>query len=341
LIMPVATPPKPTPSAQRGPKARLVRFLGWQGFEVETPEDWELTGYSGTFDEGYFRADDGDALGLEVKWSTPKGRAAATVDLSARRDAYLSSLRKAARRRKVEFDEAEGAVPKGLDRDDRTAVGFSWSADRKANGALWRCATCGRVVMAQVLGEPSGRKGFAGVSQAVLAGLNCHGADPAWRRWSLYGLDAWAPSEYALLSAQLMNVYLRLTFERGTARLSVEQWSAADAARGGRWLDQWLSDNSRGELAKARTVSEESQVHGHPAVRLAGGLAVGMPMLEAVREASALRAPATRYHGVGWECVESNTVHLVQSLRAPRVMDPVPAVVERLRCHPAVAGGAE
>ncbi|MFM7320117.1 MAG: hypothetical protein ACKO5K_01160 [Armatimonadota bacterium] len=339
--MPVVAPPTAPIHPARGARARLVRELGWQGFLVDTPGDWELTGYSGTFDEGYFRADDGDALGIEVKWSTPKGRSAAAVDLGARRDAYLSSLRKAARRRKAAFEESETPVGKGVVREDRTAVGFAWSADRKADGALWMCATCGRVVMAQVVGETSGRKGFAGVAEAVLGAVRCHGEDPAVRKWSLYGLSVSVSSEYALQTAQLMNVYLRLAFERGTARVSVEQWSAADAARRGRYLDQWLSDNSRGELAKARTVSEEASVHGHPAVRMVGGLAVGMPLLDAVREVSALRAPATRYHGVGWECPVSNTLNLVQSLRAPRVADPVPAVVASLRCHFDGASGVQ
>ncbi len=337
--MSVAAPLDSDPSAVRGNRARVVRTLAWQGFEIRTPEDWELTGYSGSAEEGYFRADDGDALGIEMKWSTPKGRASASVDLEARRNAYLSSLRKAARRRRVAFDEAQLPAPRGMERTDRSVLGFSWSADRRALGALWRCGTCGRVAMAQVVGEVSGRKGFAGTAQAVLATVACHGSNTGFRRWSLYGLSVDIPAEYNLQAAQLMNVYLRLAFERGTARLSVEQWSAADAARGTRYLDQWLSNNSRGELAKARTVSEEVRAQGHPAVRMVGGLAVGLPMLDAVREVSALRAPATRYHGVGWECSESNTVHLVQSLRAPRVADPVPAVVESLRCHMPVSDG--
>lgn len=318
---------------------RPARFLGWQGFGVATPDDWELTGFYGTHAEGYLRADDSDALALEIKWSTPKGRAAANVDLEERRNAFLSALRKAARKKRHAFDESEEDAVRGVLRDERTATGFAWKADRKARGVLWNCRSCGRVVMAQVLGDPNGRKGFSSVADAVLSSVECHGTEPETLRWSFYDLCVDVPKSFELLSAQLMNVYLRLTFQQGTARLSVEQWSAANVARGDRYLDDWLAANSRAEIRRARYGVEASEVHGHPAVRLAGGIAVGAPMVDFVREAASLRVPATRFSAMAWECPDSNKIHAVQALRPARFPDPVARVARRVRCHGTVDVG--
>jgi hypothetical protein len=312
---------------------RLPRLLGWQGFSVATPDDWDLTGFYGTFAEGYLRADDSDALAVEIKWSTPKGRSAKSIDLVDRRNAFLSALRKAARKRRHEFKESEEEALRGTVRADRQAVGFSWSADRKARGVLWHCRTCGRVAMAQVLGDPSGRKGFSSVADTVLSSITCHGANSDTDHWSLYDLSVDIPKGFELLSAQLMNVYLRLTFQQGTARLSVEQWGAANVARGDRFLDEWLASNSRAEIRRARYAVEATEVAGHPAVRLAGGVALGGPMVDIVREAASLRIPATRFSAVGWECPESNKIHAVQAIRPARFPDPVARVAASVRCH--------
>ena len=311
----------------------LSKRLGWQGFVLRTPADWDLTGYSGSFGEGYLRADDSDAMGIEIKWGTESARSKRPPDLDDRRATFLASLRKAARKKRVDFDARKMEGDRGVQRADRDALGFQWTGDRKAFGALWHCRTCRRVVIAQVLGETSGRKGLAGVAESVLGSLACHGDDPQWQLWSLYDLEVSVPSRYQLSSAQLMNVYLKLAFVHGTARLSVEQWAAASVARGDAYLDLWLAANSKSEIARARYRVDEVQACGHVGVRMDGGLAIGMPMWEAVREVSSLRWPATRFSAEAWECAQSNKIYAVQSMRPRRDDDPVSGVVARMRCH--------
>ena len=52
----------------------VSRLIGWQGFTVFVPDDWDLTGFSGDYDNGYFRVDNGEEMGLEVKWGTESGK---------------------------------------------------------------------------------------------------------------------------------------------------------------------------------------------------------------------------------------------------------------------------
>jgi hypothetical protein len=131
-----------------------------------------------------------------------------------------------------------------------------------------------------------------------------------------------------------MNVYLRLTFvARRSSRLSIEQWSLANVARRDAYLDAWLGVNAKGELRSARYEATEGEVQGHPALDLMGGLAFGIPMVNAVKQAFRLQWPATRFTARAWECEPSNKLYLVEALRPARGRDVVGAVVDRTQCH--------
>ena len=47
---------RPEPPAKR---------IAWQGLQINVPTDWEVSGYSGDYAEGYLRVDDGEHLALE------------------------------------------------------------------------------------------------------------------------------------------------------------------------------------------------------------------------------------------------------------------------------------
>jgi hypothetical protein len=313
---------------------------------LRTPEDWELTGFSGSETDGYFRVDDGDEQGIEVKWGTEKPKSKEEPDPDARRVSYFRLLRDTAKKKKLPFEGKETEPPRYVQRPERNAVGFIWLGDRRATGALWYCRQCRRVVIAQVIGHTSGRHGLAGITEAVLGSLRCHGDDPEWRVWSLYDLVTAIPADYTLASQQLMNVYLRLTFTHKKyqmARLSVEQWALANVARRDAYLDTWLSMNSKAELKDARYTADEGELNGHPTLLLTGGPAIGTPMLNVAKQVSQFHRPATKFRAVAWECEPSNKLYLVEAMRPGRVPDVVEAVAERTRCHdglPESAGGA-
>ncbi len=316
-----------------GGKGRLQRLIGWQGFTVDVPEDWDLTGFSGTDESGYLRIDDGAEQGLEVKWATAPKKMKTPPDVTVRRESYFRALRQTARKKRIDLETKEVDAPRPVLRPDRAAAGFTWTGDRKAIGAVWYCQTCRRTVIAQVLGARSGKGGLSGIAAEVLGTLRCHNDDAEWRTWALYDLVTEVPAEYKLVSQQLMNVYLRLQFAKGTARLTVEQWSLASMARRDSYLDVWLQANSRGDVREARFMTDEGETHGHPALKLVGGPALGRPMVTVAREALSLRRPATRFGAVAWECEPGNKIYALQLMRPARVRDVVSEVAERTRCH--------
>jgi len=254
--------------------------------------------------------------------------------VEVRRESYFRLLKRNAKKKKLALTTQDTEAVRTVLRPERTATGFTWTADRKAIGAIWHCSICRRTVIAQVLGSPSGKGGLVGVAESVLGSLRCHGDDPDRRVWALYDLKTEVPIDYKLDSQELMNVYLRLTFVRKTARLTVEQWSLANVARRKAYLDVWLASNTRAaEVNGARYTVEEAERHGHPAIALAGGLAFGMPMVQAVREASQLKRPATRFQGIAWECEASNKVFAISQLRPPNLPSVVEEIAERTVCH--------
>jgi hypothetical protein len=322
------------------------RLIGWQGFTLNVPESWDLTGFSGKETEGYVRIDDSDEQAVEIKWATEKSKSKTVIaptDVEARRTTFFESLRKRAKKEKLTLETRPVETYRPVQRPERVVAAFNWTADRKGIGAVWHCQTCRRTVIAQVLGARSGRGGLSSAADAVLATLRCHSDEPGWRTWALYDLVTELPENYVLESQQLMNVYMRLSFTAGkTTRLSVEQWSLANVARRDAYLDAWLAANAKGEMREARyTATEREPVRGHAALSLVGGLAVGMPMINAIRQATRLQWPATRFRAAAWECEPSNKLYLVESLRPSRrgTADDLDAVVARTRCHDGAMSG--
>lgn len=317
----------------RSPRGRVGKQIGWQGFTLLTPDDWDITGFSGTAEEGYLRIDDGEEQGIELKWGTEPKRTKKAPDPEVRAESYLGSIERAARKKRLPFEGGVTDAPRGVLRPERSVVGFKWTGDRKAFGALWHCTETRRTVMAQVLGDRSGRKGLAGIAESVLASVENKDGEPGWRVWSLYDLSVALPSRFLLVSQQLMNVYLRLSLADGTDRLSIEQWAVANVARRDAYLDTWVESNAHAELRHARYTADAALHQGHETVVMRGGLAFGQPWAQAVREALALRIPATRFSARTWHCEPSNKIYLVQGLRPARAVDMIEAVCERLRCH--------
>ena len=189
------------------------------------------------------------------------------------------------------------------------------------------------MTLAQIIGPRSGKGGFGNTAEAILGSIACHSDDPKWRTWAIYDLYTQIPSDYELLSQQLMNVYLRLTFAKSAARISVEQWALANVARRGAYLDLWLAANAKGEMRGARYTVEETEARAHPAIALTGGPAFGAPMSEVVKQASRLQLPATRFSGRAWECEPSNKLYLIEGMRPRGAKDWIPEIVERTKCH--------
>lgn len=318
-----------------GSQSLIPRLIGWQGFTLNVPEDWDLTGFSGDDQSGYVRVDDSDDMAVEIKWGTEPKKSKIEPDPTGRRETYLAGLQKTGKKKKLEVQTRELETFRPAQRENRTVAGFTWSGDRKAVGVVWYCRTSRRVVIAQVLGPAGGRANFGTLAEAILGSIESH-TPGDYTTWCLYDLHTQVPNEYKLATQQLMNVYLRLSFvhrRQQMATLSIEQWAMANVARRGAYLDAWLSANAKGEMKSARYTAGEGEVQTHPALTLKGGPAFGMPMIEVVKQASRFHLPATRFGGVAWECEPSNKLYLIEEMLPFKVPSRVNEIAERTVCH--------
>jgi hypothetical protein len=308
---------------------------GWQGIKTRVPLGWNLVAFGGDHDSGNLRLDNGalDAgrlLGMEVRWNKV-GPRFSTAQMDQRLNNYLGSIEKAARRQHLVSET--GSKPLEPDADRTAEREFRWKADRKGVGRIWHCADCGRLVIAQVVGDRS--ENLDAIRAVVLGEMRCH--SDAWESWALYDLSTSAPSDYRLHGKpQLLNVYVQLPFQQGqsTDTLTVEQWSVADMQLRRASLTDWFT--SKIDLAAAGVVAKpvETELHGHGAYAFSGrrgGLRFWLG--PASQQLVKLQRPATWYRAMLWECAQSNKIHLVQLYSRTEDTTVLDEVLRRTRCH--------
>ncbi len=304
--------------------------IGWQGLTLRVPDGWEVTGFSGDLKEGYLRIDDGESQSCELKWGSWGPREKKEPDVELRAESYLGSLSRMAKKKKQSFTGKLAPAPRGTTRPERIACGLTFTSEKKALGVSLYCRESRRVVIAQVQGATTK------VAEGILGSLDVKDAEPGWRLWALYDLRIVVPSEFLLLTQQVMNVYVMLSLGRGAERLTIEQWSVADVARKDSYLDIWMRMNAKGELNLMTTDADElaGGVHGHDAIALSGRLQIGLPLLNAIKESlRQFQWPATRYMAQAWECKEGNKLYLVQHTRTRKSVDVSGEVTRRVVCH--------
>jgi hypothetical protein len=293
-------------------------LVGWQGVVAEVPADWSLVAVSGDENNGYFRVDSGGTLTLETKWS----RAKKNVDLADKLKAYLEDLRRRARKRKVKFEHKIKSKDGGI-------LSFTWRADRKAQGRLWKCEECSRVIIAQVSGGLSDE--VSQIASSILPTVVDH-SETGWRTWAMYDLVADVPVGYTLEKHKLMSGYIQLVFRKKTNKLIIERWGIANVALKNTSLRQWFEERVARDLAPYLYTIEDIEFEEERGIYLTGRRKGFWEALKSTFEFITLRKPAAFIDGYAWVCEESNRIYSIQSVHTKRenVLD---GVLERVVCH--------
>lgn len=292
-------------------------LIGWQGIVIEAPADWSLASVNGDEKSGYFRVNSPDTAAIEVRWS----EASEKVDLSARLDTFLRDLDRKSRKRNLDFRSKTHA------RDGD--ILFTWRADRKAEGRLFRCPECNRAVIVQVSGMPGDP--VSAVAATALPSVRDH-SEGGWRTWAMYDLRAEVPPGYKLEKHRLMAGYLQLQFRKGANQLILERWGLANVALKKTTLGEWFAQRMRVDLTGFSYRVEELSDEPEPAVQAVGRRSGILGAYRTINDLSKLRMPAMRLDTYAWICEESNKIYSAQSMhtRRERIMD---EVIARVECH--------
>ncbi len=214
---------------------------------------------------------------------------------------------------------------------ERSAINFSWTGAGRGQGKIWKCDTCSRVVVAQVIGMPKDHNAMGTVASQLFATFQDHTTD-GFDLWALYDLRASIPVEFTLQSHKLMSGHLQLVFTRGAERIVLDRWGLANVTLKKFTEEEWLHNNALCNLKgmKKRQLATPME---HEGVMFEGSIPAG-GRLFAFREAKgSLRRFPTRYSGGVWHCPETNKLFAIQILYSRKTEGLWEQVLQRCLCH--------
>lgn len=322
------------PSRRKGsptavaPADREMVLVGWQKLSMRVPADWNIGALGGDVKEGYLRLDDESMPRLEAKWNTPQGYTAVEGVVTR----YLDELKKKAEKSKREIKVKRDTRLLSRRRKRKASLEcFSWTEAQQAHGAAWYCDRCGRVVIAQVLGE-AGEK-LAPLAADVLGSLQDHPSDH-WALWAAYDLECYVPEDFELTNQKLMAGLMELSFTRELEKVAVFRWGMANVLLRDTSLLEWAKRDVAPRYRRmCRCEAEEIEVRGHSGV-LAHGTKQILPYRIArfVTHCRNRSYPDTIRCYI-WHCEESNKIYAVETQTDAGDPDIGAEICDRLRCH--------
>jgi hypothetical protein len=332
--------------------------IGWQGMRCVLPPDWNVTSFSMDRDNGYLRIDaPGDsALTVQIRWSSaqkprqavntpysymasyvrsrfrkPEPIEPGRVDLKANLEKMLQETAKQARKAKAAFDSSIKPEKIEGESGERTAINFSWSGAGRGQGKIWHCATCNRVVVAQVVGLNRDSAALAQVASQLFATLEDHSAD-GYDRWALYDLQIDLPSDFRLQEQKLLSGYLQLMLTRRGERILVDRWGLANVALKKFSLEDWFRARAAVRLNGMSATTRQTGA-GHSACYFAGRLSLMDRLRNARAARSSLFSLADGYEAGVWQCETSNKLYAVQVFHKRHTSGLWQEIADRCRCH--------
>jgi len=318
-------------------------WLGWQGIELNVPEEWNIGGIGGGREDGYLRVQDAELPRVEVKWGAAEG----FVNIDATVNGYLKKLRQDKKAGKdIEIDTDASVVSKRKMKKKALSC-FTWRTDVCGYGAAWYCADCKRTVIVQVTARPE--EDGAKLAERVIASIQDHPVG-GWIRWATYGFQTHAPEGFNLTAQKLMAGHIQITLKRDITadaarsimlqnlvapeELTLSRWGMANVILKNKTLEQWAEEEMGGRLKRIKPQMEPAQVNGHEALHVS---AQHLPLHQQLFRLIARFADvpyADRIRGLIWHCPQSNSVHLVQMLVDIGNEDLPAEIAGRFICHP-------
>jgi len=105
-------------------------FLGWQGFGLEHPAEWELNRVRGSRKSSYLAFDDGERVRMEINWKPVRRK----VPVEQLVDKQVKVLEATAKRRRIDIElkrrQRVGRVRNSATTSDTSRMGTCGSVKR-------------------------------------------------------------------------------------------------------------------------------------------------------------------------------------------------------------------
>ncbi|MBD3184218.1 hypothetical protein GF312_18175 [Candidatus Poribacteria bacterium] len=306
-----------------------VKF-GWQGISMELPSDWEFGGLSGDYDNGYVRMDDEEMPRMELKWSKSKEK---DPDLHKILDSYFKSMKKRL------GGTAEGLKIKrdtNLIKDEEFSEGrkvlfYNWKSNVRANGAIWHCKECKRIIVVQIMGRL--KETLLPLTNRIFESIKDH-PDGHTNFWSAYQLMVEVPRRYQLEKRKLMSGYLMLGFIDGSRSLDIERYGLADVTLRDTDLETWFRGYYAKVLKKYGFSFEEIEDEDDHRIQMLGQEKrfidnIPLSPVFAIDKLLRRKQIAAQF----WHCKKSNRIFVIMAVAKKNAGELTAQVASSIKCH--------
>lgn len=218
--------------------------FGWQGFQVDHPDDWAPQSLSGDHAKGYARLVSPAQIALQIRWQSNRGSPSLTKILTS----YEAQLSRDAKRAGQPFAIKTDAS------DSR--YHYRWTGQGQGRGVIFFSESCSRVFILEVQGAKSQQllPLFNSVRDSFLSpNQNC-------RFWSVLGLSVAIPEAFAVSKHTFQAGRTELDFSGRGVSIQCTRWGLGSQVLLRQTLDEW----ARASLGMdGASVSEEG-----PGIRL-------------------------------------------------------------------------
>ena len=297
---------------------------------MDLPASWEIGGLSGDYDNGYILMEDEDMPRMELKWSKTKEK---NPDLHKILDAYFKSMKKrlGARASGLNIKRNINLVKNEDFFEGREVTFYNWKSDVRANGAVWYCRECKRIVVIQIMGHL--KEALLPLTLQILESVQDH-PEGHTNLWSAYQLSVEVPRRYHLEKRKLMSGYLMLSFVDGSRVLNVERYGMADVTLRDTDLQTWFRGYYAKILRKYGFSFEEVSNDDDLRMQMEGRtkrFIDNLPLSPVFVIDKILRRKQIASYF--WHCKKSNRIFVVMAMAKRETRELVSQVASSIQCH--------
>jgi hypothetical protein len=197
--------------------------FGWEGFELEHPDDWAPVTLHGHRREGYVRIASPTRLSLQVRWKFAKQ----PPNLDSRLDDYMSRLQGDARKAKAHFEGARHPA--------EHAILYRYRGAGQGSGAILYSSGDRRVFIFEAMSQ--GRDSVDAVFQRAYKSFRstAEKTDP----WALFGISLRLPAGLRVDRKTFLAGRTTLRLSQRGVKMEVDRWAFAEQLLAKHDLPQW------------------------------------------------------------------------------------------------------
>jgi hypothetical protein len=265
---------------KKGGRLPVFKPFGWQGIELEVPEDWIFSAESGSQKQGFVRLIS-NSSSFELKWEKMEKKK--EFSLETVMDNFIKKLQKADKKLKL-LNRSSSKV------FGHNAFYFHFESEHKGYGSVWYCEKDEKIFLGLFSFKPQYKEAGLTFSHC-LSSLKCHAKDE-WNTWVLLGFSFKLPSKFELKERKFLVGHTTLVlsteephpFCTEKREVLFQYWSPANVKFEETYNDpeKWFESFYERELKKRYEGKIEKgkfrslKINGHPAKTLRTAMKRGL-----------------------------------------------------------------